>query len=270
MTIHVMRFCSGWLLAATLSFGPNVHAQIRSAASLRAPNLTMEFVWTGELEPLPDLYAILKDPSRAGDHGIAIRQIAAHGRFDRSTKVLLEFVEREVPKGLDRISTWQCCLAKMDVFMFLSLTGGKRAFKAMRDVFADENDHLVKGWMPALERIDGPDKIYTWKNSLRQRAAIGLAVSKNDTDERLVRQFFQDLHDLGLKRNVVEQDLYGKLAEGLVLADEANSPNSRGILYVGGGICLPDISEAVDAYTATGHRPEPLNFQFLNNLAFRM
>ncbi len=216
--------------------------------------ITDDAILTGQLEPLDTLYAALEDRSRWEEWNAAVRQIAAHGRSDKSTSVLLAFVKRGLPDGLGRIRVLQECTLKINILMYLSLTGGDEARNAMKDAFFGNHGYLTANWLSrANEEVAAARRDYSWTNSLRGRAALGLLVSGNRRDERMVRRYFQALHRATPISDEATGDLFSKLLDSLVDADYVDAQGKNGVLYLS-GLCPMGEDSIREKYLADGRR----------------
>lgn len=239
------------LIVASVWTTAGTSAQPAVSGSEDANALSERAIHTGELENLDSLYAILNDSARDRDWYVAIKQIAAHGRSDKSTDVLLDFVKREVPQ-VNGNRVWSYCMMKVDVFMYLSLTGGEDGQKAMRDAFTGQHDYLTANWWPQFRESLGFQVENDFNEPIiRGRAAIGLLISGEKKDEKLVRRTFKKLHDQRPELSEFEDSLFWILVDSLVIAD---TEGRDGILTMYRSDVPPPVNPIREKYIRDGHR----------------
>lgn len=231
-----------------------VPSNAEESDSISINRISEEAIVTGELAPLETLYSVLEDPLRREEWYPAIKQIAAHGRSNKSSEVLLAFVKRGLTEGLGRIATFQEVTWKMTVFTYLSLTGGREARQAMRNAFLNEHAYLTAQWLPRIVEVAPDQGEYSWENSLRGRAATGLLLSGNRRDEDLVRQFFRDIHRNGPIYDESLGSLSSILLDSFVIADMAETHGKTYVLFIDKSCLLVDGYPSAEKYLKDDQR----------------
>jgi hypothetical protein len=248
---QLTHYRCGWLLAAAVSVAVGANAQPSVFGKEDEIRRQDEVIASGNLATLESLYGSLSDPKTSDDLFFAIRQIAAHGRSDRSSEVILEWVRREVPRDIpgERIQGW--CIGKANTLPYLALTGGNAAQKTLRDVFLGKFDSISGAWWPILvQSLNPTDDVRRWETLFRSRAALGLLLSDSKRDQRRVRHAFQDLHDRRHDLDEAESDYYWTLLDCL---EDADSGGRNGVLFPSSSD-VPTFSPIRQEYMQYGHR----------------
>lgn len=187
-----------------------------------------------EPKPLDALYADLANPALENQwHGL-VEQIALHGRSDTSTSALLAHLKQEIPDSVEEPFKPFACRGRIEVFMYLALTGGEEAQTTMRDAFLNNADYATQ-CMPCLDEYLTPGERDSVIRSIRGRAAIGLLMSGNKHDEKMVRKVFRDLRKRFSSLEKPEERFFWVLVDSLAIGDMIEARGSQ-ILFERGAI----------------------------------
>lgn len=156
-----------------------------------------------ERPPLETLYAKLVDPEQIADAHDTMRLIASYGRSDRSSAVLLDFLQCELTPEARRFS-----YSRIEALIYMGLTGGEAATSSLKQIFLSENNTpppLLKNWIGDQRQPSQLGEAVFSLDTVRGRAAIGLMISGPEGDA-FVRNYFFERRKQFEKLNMTSRD----------------------------------------------------------------